>query len=1111
MAYRRAVLATAILVTATVLAALPTAQGVTVTIYPSFTQSPPHPSGKPQYDTQCPTPFNPSETKFAVNRCPVAVLDKDFRTLENCAGTACQCPNGVFVTLDATHSYDPDGDSLFYRWVFIGSDPNIGFTPVSCQGSAPEALQFAPPTLDPTMPAQVVLHFGLQVADRKSTTAGDVRVSQPAFINVTVLNSDQGPVFVTGGKAENAITAECLPRVPVEDACVRESSKLSAGEPRLHSLDIVGDRDHTLQVGTGLIQDDVEVASVEAWFVNPVNNNVDLRVPLQLDRTKDTLGEQSGQSSTYWKDLLVRNAQTVAGLPVRTHDLLAVNYDIILVVHDAQGRVITTEPGTYTLSASSTITPINLQAGLFGVTPLQTAVPNRCFPGETRIPAQAIGPGQTLRINVTGPDSDEFGSFHDPQMLVWKVTTQVCSIQPNPNYPRETNRDIALVGRETRLTEPYLLKQDNLEHGAQEVLVRAYDREMRVTEFVVPIAVAPDPPKAMVVAPAITYVNVTFPFDVLTHDVVDQSVTLTVQNMSLEGGVRKSIQLRQSSATVGANAILAHVPNLESAVPRDVTGDGLADFLLDLDGSDGFDHFYDHATHASGRILAARQPQTRFILYTVDLNGNGRADDGEPTLLADQDGALYSAKPFVGLGGKCTAGGKAQEDVNKDGIQDTVEDTDGDCFPDQYTSPTAPAGAVARPLVPQARFTAKFQDRIDVDGDGRLDTVFDTDGDGVPESYQAADGTFGTITESKGIWTWTNNQRGGTYDPAKRGQTVLGFMHDAPTDWFRFDLRRNLTGLARWGIFVDDVVGNGIYQSGLLRTIRATADASAVSLSIREVAEGTRVLTGDAINLTAEVRLTSQAGNDLPPLPVRVFFDGKEGTSCQVDGGGAAAYPIEVQPGGPTNKACMPGSSATIYGVGPHKVTARVRIANGINDTNPSNNDATAEFTVYLGMVLDGSDQYYILGDSRGLPQLSGGAVLYPANGPSKNFDLKPELQSDGSTVYRFTTQAAQTDAQGNTVAAAKTLFWDPVRRAHKDGSQPWNPLDKDTNESDCRPGKIREDGTVDAQCRPVTVASAPDAPAGTSNSSSRGSPAAGLSLVVVLGAVAVALRRRRA
>ena len=82
------------------------AQGTAVPIYTTFSANPKHPADGPgtaddYLSTQCPHDFNPEKTSFpAPNRCPIAVLDRDFTTIEQCIDPVCLEDGGVKVRLD---------------------------------------------------------------------------------------------------------------------------------------------------------------------------------------------------------------------------------------------------------------------------------------------------------------------------------------------------------------------------------------------------------------------------------------------------------------------------------------------------------------------------------------------------------------------------------------------------------------------------------------------------------------------------------------------------------------------------------------------------------------------------------------------------------------------------------------------------------------------------------------------------------------------------------------------------------------------------------------------------------------------------------------------------
>ncbi|MHB8633473.1 MAG: hypothetical protein ACYDBQ_05815 [Thermoplasmatota archaeon] len=1093
--------------------------------------------------------YNPNPQQQAPNRCPHAKLNPDFSvssncrddrsTLTSCFGPSANSATSVSFTLYGNDSKDPDptDDQLYYNWQYItsnpsgwpspfnpepGCDPSLSrCVPISGCSLADSTCTLNPPYLSPSDPQTLVLTFQLTVADRNPASgAPDIRWSLPAYVNVTVTNTHQPPTFLDGGNSAVDFTDQCLPTVPAVCPGVLEVTN----NPQLaqaEGLDIVHDRHYVIQMGTNRIADDTGVVSTEAFLIDSATGKVVFQIPLQK---QTPCNPRFNPETCIWQDTITRPGEQLPapGIPIDTRNLVTGSYNVSLVAHNAFGGFAATDPSANSIDIGPPVPPIPPAAvGLYGVTPLASAVSNHCFPGQTNQPQQQLGPGQSLRVNVTqGVPYDDIADgyanvvdknhllAYPPDLYLWKVTYQTCI--KGPTDPA-TGKPMSLIGAEHELASPYLILPDMLGSGSQEVMVRAYDRFRQVNSTVLPIALQNAPPTAKVVVPAHTYLNLTFNTDIFVHDAVDQSVLYTVLNNSMSGGTVHPFQARQTSA----QNVFSAVPVLKDAYRMDVTGDGYADFLLDTDQDGFYDHMYDLEKHSYSLVTHTVDSKTKMTTYTVVLDPTART--GNPTIPADQTGRIWQV-PLAYL--ECTSSPCATGntfDVEGTGVLDSLVSIGKSGSYDHFVRPGSSAQVPLLPAqdlcpIPPAPATPgclePFVDTVDVDGDGLPDTTFDRNGTGVPDyfvPFGATDHSFGSpsmiqLVPGNGPLLFEAAGKTGTYDPNLH-PTVLGFMSQAPTTWYRFPVERGMVGTTSYNVAVDDVVGLSARLTGHITTERAAVDAQAVGIQT----SGPPVpLQGDLVNVTALVSIAAGPVG-LPPTPLNVTFStggpGEEGVGCPLSGTTLSHYPPEAGLLQAPVRACMPDSAPGVRGVlfagGVHRITATVALPAGIVETTPANNQASTTVEIYLGKVIDGDHSYYIHGDEHGLPRLPGGAVELSAAGDVLGtFDLHLD-QSGRQAVYLFDVPENQ-----NGVAVQKELHWNPSDRAHRGGEMAWSPTN-DTNDPSitCRPGHT----PTDRSCRPVTVISLP---AGAETSPTAKSP--DVSWVFVVAALALMVRRRR-
>lgn len=154
----------------------------------------------------------------------------------------------------------------------------------------------------------------------------------------------------------------------------------------------------------------------------------------------------------------------------------------------------------------------------------------------------------------------------------------------------------------------------------------------------------------------------------------------------------------------------------ELDVTKDLNGDLVREYLVDVDGDGLYDVFFDLVAGEFGDLIQVDADGDGMTDYIADLNGNGQGDQDEPVFYA-RTGGIVIIEAI---------------DVDGDGRLDQVLDDDGDGVPDRFI----PAGSTESiEIVMQ-----------DVDGDGQDDWTYDADGDGERDSYyNPATGESGLI------------------------------------------------------------------------------------------------------------------------------------------------------------------------------------------------------------------------------------------------------------------------------------------------------------------------------------------------------------------------------
>ncbi len=179
---------------------------------------------------------------------------------------------------------------------------------------------------------------------------------------------------------------------------------------------------------------------------------------------------------------------------------------------------------------------------------------------------------------------------------------------------------------------------------------------------------------------------------------------------------------RLGTGRVGGGALL----NL----PKDVTGDGILDYLIDLDLNNvlSADGIFTFQTGTLDVVFDVTQGEFTELVhvdfdgngvtdYVVDRNGNGKADTGEPVIFA-ADGRIRTVQ---------------------------LIDVDGDGEPDQvYTTTDRGPNYFLRDASGRSISIVLR----DVTGDGVMDWTYDMDGDGIEESYyDPVEGKTGVVPQ----------------------------------------------------------------------------------------------------------------------------------------------------------------------------------------------------------------------------------------------------------------------------------------------------------------------------------------------------------------------------
>ncbi len=313
-------------------------------------------------------------------------------------------------------------------------------------------------------------------------------------------------------------------------------------------------------------------------------------------------------------------------------------------------------------------------------------------------------------------------------------------------------------------------------------------------------------------------VQVTFPAGLTPK--VDVPVVIEAAS---KGPFLKSV----GSATV-ATKVLDHKV-------RDVDGDLVNEYAVDrdLDASNGYEEFRDpsvgtgasKAVDAGSLLNAAAQARntvvttvngnsTSVVRFRFDPDGDQKTDllvdtdaDGKPNVYWDPDRGYSHVIPVLkdvtkdgiadyffdldGEGGlrldvyydpiEGRTGRLLQIDIDNNGVLDYVVDTNGNSQPDATETVLfgGPEGTIA-----------SIRESADVDGDGKMDTVIDSNGDGNPDYFIPNGKTAGVAivledVDGDGIDDWTydsdgDGRRDAYYNPATGNS---GFL-DTKGDFF---------------------------------------------------------------------------------------------------------------------------------------------------------------------------------------------------------------------------------------------------------------------------------------------------------------------------------------
>lgn len=282
-----------------------------------------------------------------------------------------------------------------------------------------------------------------------------------------------------------------------------------------------------------------------------------------------------------------------------------------------------------------------------------------------------------------------------------------------------------------------------------------------------------------------------------------------------------------------ANASLPIIGHVLPYMANDVNGDRTVEYAVDRDrdASNGFEEFKASTTPGATPIQSAQLESflredareaflrdvtlangttQRVLVYTIDGDGDGKTDhfldrdgDGQPDFYWDADANKASPIGFR----KDINGDQVPEsfvDTDGDGEQDAVFDltrgtftdvikidVDGDCqLKDEDGEPLKTAAECLDYVIDKDGDGQVDQDetvlyvrtgglvivqKVDVDGDGKLDQVFDTDGDGNPDYFIPAGSTDSVAISMRdlngdGVQDWTfdgdnDGRKESYYDP----------------------------------------------------------------------------------------------------------------------------------------------------------------------------------------------------------------------------------------------------------------------------------------------------------------------------------------------------------
>jgi hypothetical protein len=639
------------------------------------------------------------QAQQAINRPPHAILGPD--QLVGDSGWPCQPPGELQgctrIDVDFSQSWDPDPRTRMDFVIAMSYEPSAARH--VAQGGTGECAELIPweegeedgqfytyaPIIRSVQIKACIWHLRVTVRDGNQDQPAPNYCCTTDSLFIEIRNSNEAPRFdcnANGQCADSALVAELV-------------DKGSGFVRRADTVDLVRDRGDTIRFTALFVQDDRFASAVDVYLEQvganeevlhrilvpmhkcgqpPVGRNDPAcpdHLPLTGSLDQPCCNPPGAFEVSSWRGFL----------PVDTKSFVAGSYRVWARVSDEEGfrtdfadkeKVLIEVEGDG--SCSPPCITLNKPVYLIpGFDPATQLAPSGCFPDAAPVADRyvfVLGHGESIRPVIQGPypGEDEIDpatgltyQFSDPNVLLWKVTYQVCRIIDGQVVKKPP----------TELDAPYYINLDTLFKGSQveqELQLVAWDRLGRSTAVTINVIVDTSRPDYMVEAPTTTYQDIPFQMSVLVHDRIFSEVTMRIEDFDsgVDADHRMTAGLQAASGQVmvdndpwlgrpGCDATQAQcpvgeasytlLPRLEGAVGVDLDpDDGVPSpcaYVYDSDGNGSPDTVFDGTRmRILGEIVSKRSPKGPWNDHYVDVDGDGRAEDNEPMIPGTPQGGF---------------------------------------------------------------------------------------------------------------------------------------------------------------------------------------------------------------------------------------------------------------------------------------------------------------------------------------------------------------------------------------------------------------------------------------------------------------------------------------